>query len=160
MWSQARLQLERRAPAAVHELLQLGATVPDHGTAVREQEVLEVELFQQAGERVEQMPLCAGRIVHERVWDEAEPIDLSVRPPADSAVGEHERPPRREMQGGLIGAESADLVGDEAARECVAGIERGYTLAVGELVKPCSVAVHRAAERLLKARAVAVVVAV
>jgi glutamate synthase domain-containing protein 2 len=56
------LQLECRAPAAVHELLELDTTIPDDRASVGEQEVLEVKLTQQAVERVEQMSSSAGRV--------------------------------------------------------------------------------------------------
>jgi hypothetical protein len=58
---------------------------------VGEQEVLEVKLTQQALERVEQMSLSAGRVIHERVRDKAERAGMPSWASADNAIGDHDR---------------------------------------------------------------------
>src|ERR1039458_844652 len=85
------LQLEGRAPATVHELLELDTTIPDDRASVGEQEMLEVKLTQQAVERVEQMSLGNGRVIQERVRDKAERAGLPLWTSAHNAIGDHDR---------------------------------------------------------------------
>ena len=75
----------------VHELLELDTTIPDDWASMGEQEVLEVKLAQQAVERLEQMSLGAGRVIHERVRDKAERAGLPLWASAHNAIGDHDR---------------------------------------------------------------------
>ena len=87
---------------------------------MREQDVLEVELVEQAGVRGEELALRGRRIVHQHVGDEAE---QSVRADPDDAVGEEDGLLLRQVERGLVRTETADLTGNQAAGQPVARLE-------------------------------------
>ncbi len=154
------LHLKRGAPAAVHELLQLGAAVADERTAVGKQQMVEVELREQPRARLEQALLGGGGIVHERVGHEAERARLAVRSATHHAVGDHERAQRGQVEGRVVGTDRAELTCQQTAGELVADVEARDPLPMGELVQPGAVAVDGTAEPACELAAVTVVVAV
>jgi hypothetical protein len=154
------LHLKRGAPAEVHELAQPRAPVVDHGSAVGEQEVPEVELLEQPRAGGEQPPLGVRGIVHERVGDETERPVLPVGAAAHDTVGEHEGTRAGKMERGVIGADRVELMRDGTPRKPIPDVEAPDGLAVRELVQTGAVAVHGAAKRLRETGGLAVVVAV
>ena len=124
---------------------------------MRKEEVLEVELVEEARVGSEQGALGTGRVVHQTVGNEARRASLST---ADYAVGEGDGTLFGEVERCLIGADATYLTGQHAAGQRVPWFEPFDGLAVAELVEAGAVAVHGAAERLDEAGAVAVVVAV
>src|SRR6185503_9230551 len=151
------VEFECGLPAARDKLLQRHATISDEGIAMREEEVLEVELVEEARVGSEQGALGIGRVVHQTVGNEAGRASLST---ADYAVGECDGTLFGEVERCFIGADATYLTSQHATGQRVPWFEPFDGLAVAELVEAGAVAVHGAAERLDEAGAVAVVVAV
>ena len=142
--------------SASDERAQLARGVSGHWRSMGEQQQVEVEI-EQRPIGVAQSLLGLGRIVHQPIGHECE-----IRPfaPAHDAVSDGERSVGRDMQRGLVGADGADLMGDDAAGQLVAERKRGDRAARLELVDPGLRTMDRAVERLLQTPRVAVVVAV
>src|SRR4029079_7560143 len=79
------VEFECGLPAARDKLLKRHVTISDEGITMRKEEVLEVELLEQARVGSEQGALGTGRIVHQTVGNEARRASLST---ADYAIGE------------------------------------------------------------------------
>ena len=124
---------------------------------MRKEDVLEVELVEEARVGSEQGALGAGRVVHQTVGNKAgwaSPLT------ADDAVGEGDGTLLGQVERGLVGADATYLTSQHATGQRVAWFEPFDGLVVAELVEAGAVAVHGAAERLDEAGAVTVVVAV
>ena len=112
---------------------------------MRKEEVLEVELVEEARVGSEQGALGTGRVVHQTVGNEARRASLST---ADYAVGEGDGTLFGEVERCLIGADATYLTSQHATGQRVPWFEPFDGLAVTELVEAGAVAVHGAAERL------------
>ena len=151
------VELECGLPAGRDELPQRRATVSKERIAMREEDVLEVELVEEARVRSEQGALGAGRVVHQTVGNEAGRASPST---TNDPVGERDGTVFGEVERCLIGADAAYLTSQHATGQRVPWFEPFDGLAVTELVEAGAVAVHGAAECLDEAGAVAIVVAV
>ena len=124
---------------------------------MRKEDVLEVELVEEARVGSEQGALGTGRVVHQTVGNEAGWASAST---ANDAVGEGDGTLFGQVERGFVGADATYLSSQHATGQRVPWFEPFDGLVVAELVEAGAVAVHGAAERLDEAVAVAVVVAV
>ena len=85
---------------------------------MRQEDVLEVELLEEARVGSEQGALGAGRVVHQTVGNEAGWASPST---ADDAVGEGESALFGEVEGCLVGADATYLTSQHAAGQRVPG---------------------------------------
>ena len=108
----------------------------------------------------EQALLGAGRIVHERIGDEAERAIAAVGPAFDDPVREHQRAALRHVQRRVVRADRIERARDHTARELCPDVETEDLLAPGKLVESLAVAQHHAPEAPDEAPRFAVVVAV
>src|SRR4029078_282763 len=107
-------EFEGVLPAARDKLLQRGATISDEGIAMREEQVFEVELVEEARVGIEHGALGSGRVVHQAVGNEAGLASLST---ADDAVGEGDGTLFGEVERCLVRADSTYLTSQHVARE-------------------------------------------
>ena len=119
------------------------ASVSDERLAVREKQVVEVELGEPSISLAQSL-LRPLRLVHQRVRDEPERTSLL---PAHRAVGDRERPVRGKVERGLVGTDRTDPMGDDAPRKLVPEVEGQHGLTALELVQALTDATDEASKR-------------